>query len=65
MFHEMPLKMYFMKYSERNVSQRILALRTDNCAIISPGLLIVMNTIVIISQLKKRLRLTCLLMDSY
>ena len=43
MFHEMPLKMYFMKYSERNVSHRILALRTDNCAIISPGLLTVMN----------------------
>ena len=25
MFHEMPLKMYFMKYSERKVSQCILA----------------------------------------
>ena len=26
MFHEMALKMYFMKYSERKVSQYILAL---------------------------------------
>ena len=28
MFHEMPLKLYFMKCSERKVSQYILALRT-------------------------------------
>ena len=28
MFHEMPLKLYFMKYCERKVSQCILALRT-------------------------------------
>ena len=26
MFHEMPLKLYFIKYSERKVSQCILAL---------------------------------------
>ena len=26
MFHEMPLKLYFMKYAERKVSQCILAL---------------------------------------
>ena len=27
MFHEMPLKLYFMKYSERKVSQCILAFK--------------------------------------
>ena len=36
MFHEMPLKLYFMKCSERKISQYILPLRNSDKSLLSP-----------------------------
>ena len=38
MFHEMTLKLYFMKYSERKISQHIFPLRTPILKNISESL---------------------------
>ena len=48
MFHEMTLKLYFMKYSERKISQCILPFRAEIEVLpygLSPNSLNCMNTI--------------------